>query len=65
MSGAKPKQQQSRSSKDGWKDPDAGTLETISKAEAVEIAKEVKVEEVANSSFFDYFDKGEEDGEHS
>ena len=60
MSGPKPKQQQSRSAKDGFADPDAGTLETITKEEAVEIAKSVTFDDLD----FDFTGE-EEDGEYS
>lgn len=55
MSGPKPRQQASR--------PRAGKdLAVISKEEAVEIVKEIKVEDLAGASYFDFGKtEGEED----
>ena len=65
MSGPKPKQQQSRSAKDGWKDPEDGTLETMTKEEVIETVKEINIDDVSDTidTFFNEGD--EEDGEYS
>lgn len=68
MSGKLPKQQKSRSAKDGFGTPDQD-LAVLTKEEVVETVKEISIEEEAEKgSFFDRFksdeDEGEEDGQH-
>jgi hypothetical protein len=59
MSGPKPRQQQSRSGKDGWKD-----LEVFSKEEVIEIAKSVSYDDLTFLAGDFDLGEGEEDDEH-